>query len=113
MVPRITMVFVLWVVLTLPTPSRAEKVCGDTSKPLDAKLFTRGDCAKCAEARVFLYGESVPFREYDAENPETQRRLIEGSGGGTVPAIHICGQWFFGFEDKTKLLILRLFPYPT
>ena len=93
-------------------PAYAEKVCSNPIKSLDTKLFVRQDCAKCIDARRFLYGEGIPFREFDAEQPEIQKRLIDGSGGGTVPAIYVCGEWFFGFEEDTKLKILALFPYP-
>lgn len=103
---------VMWMAFVLSIPAHAEKTCGDATKTLDAKLFVRRDCSKCIEARLFLYGESISFREFDAENPDVQKRLIDGSGGGTVPAMHVCGEWFFGFEEETKLKILRLFPYP-
>lgn len=112
--PRIQLcICAIFVAFTASTPAFAEKTCVDVSKQLDAKIFTREECSKCIEARRFLYSEGIPFRELDAENPEVQKRLIDGSGGGTVPAMHVCGEWFFGFEEATKLRILRLFPYPT
>lgn len=110
MLRKIVFVFA-WSTHMFTMPVHAAKVCAESSKELDAKLFMRSDCATCLEAMRFLYREGIPFREFDAENLDIQKRLLDGAGAGRVPALHICGEWFFGFEEDTKHRILRLFPH--
>lgn len=88
--------------------------CGFSEKGLDAKLFLRERyCAECIEARRFLLGLGISFREFDADNPDVMRRLVDGEGQGALPAIHICGEWFFGFNTSVRASILERFAVPS
>ncbi len=92
----------------------AAPLCGATRGAVDAKLFYRDRyCPTCDEARLFLYREGISFREFDADNPEIMRRLVDGEGRGVLPAIHVCGVWFFGFDERIQEQILATFITPT
>lgn len=102
----------LWAVLLLASPAHADFRCANPSRKLDVKLFVlSSNCPECEEARIFFYREGIPFRDFDAGTPEVWRRLWDGPGRGQVPAIQVCGEWFFGFTKDTAAQILRLFPH--
>jgi hypothetical protein len=99
-------------VLALSNPAYADFRCANPKRTLDAKVFTIDvDCPECTEARIFFYREGIPFRDFDADHPEVWQRLRDGPGRGQIPAIQVCGEWFFGFNAVTAAQILRLFPH--
>lgn len=98
--------------LVCTSPAYADFACANPKRKLDAKLFTvEKSCPECTEARIFFYREGIPFRDFNVDEPEVWKRLRDGPGHGQVPAIQVCGEWFFGFTEDTAAQILRLFPH--
>lgn len=98
--------------LVFTAPACADFTCANPKRKLDAKIFgVDVSCPECIEARVFFYREGIPFRDFDAGDPDVWKRLRDGPGRGQMPAIQVCGEWFFGFTEDTAAQILRLFPH--
>ena len=109
----LTLIGALCAIVTYATTLYATPLCGHTKETVSAQLFYRDRyCTTCDDARRFLYREGISFREFDADNPEVMRRLVDGEGRGVLPAIHICGTWYFGFDDRIREDILSLFITP-
>lgn len=103
---------IAFALLATVSPASAEFTCANPKRKLDAKLFTVDTtCPECTEARVFFYREGIPFRDFDVGDPDVWKRLRDGPGRGQIPAIQVCGEWFFGFTADTASQILRLFPH--
>lgn len=99
---------IFFMLTTSSTPAHSEE-CARLDRSVDAELFAAEYCTACNDARRFLQRNGLPFREHDARTPEIWRRLNDGAGKGEMPALRVCGEWFFGFTPETERQILRLF----
>ena len=108
----IRLISAVWGMLMLSTVAHADFTCANPKRTLDAKLFAlRSNCPECEAARIFFYREGIPFEDFNAGEPDVWKRLWDGPGQGQVPAIQVCGEWFFVFTKNTAAQILRLFPH--
>ncbi len=99
----------LLVALILADAPVDEYRCADTTRALDTKFFYGDDCEACDDARIFLYRQGIPFQSLNVKDGDNWQRMLHSPGRGRLPAIQICGQWFFGFSDETPQRIFDVF----
>lgn len=67
-------------------------------------IYTKAWCPYCAAAKTLLRGKDVAFTEIEITgNADERRRMIERSGGSTVPQIFIGEQHVGGSDDLHAL----------
>lgn len=100
----------LWLTFLCVTPALAQSRCANPAQSVDAKIFLVDECEECNAARLFLLRHRIPFRQFNVRDPGVWQRLLDGPGRGRIPAIHVCGEWFFGFDQDIAQKIRWLFP---
>jgi len=78
---------------------------------LTAKLIAHGaECHECQAARKFLFGNEIPFEEFDMDrNPDALQELVERTGSAThVPVIIVGEETFIDFNEDIATKILEL-----
>lgn len=82
-----------------PPPSLSQDELVRYLGQVQVELYTTSWCGYCKQARAFLQGNGVSFREYDVETDSSaaarKRSLVSGSG---VPVARIDGQVLSGFS---------------
>ena len=64
------------------------------------QVYTTRWCAYCIRAKTLLESRGLEFEEISLdEDPEFRRRLLELTGGWTVPQIVIGGQPIGGYTE--------------
>ena len=63
------------------------------------KLYTRGLCGWCIEAKEYLITHAIPFEEVDVgQNPKAYSEMKQLSGQHYVPTIVVDGQVLANFD---------------
>lgn len=67
-------------------------------------MYTTRWCGYCVRAKTLLEGKGLDFEEIRVDDdPEFRRRLLELTGGWTVPQIVIDGEPIGGFTELWRL----------
>jgi glutaredoxin 3 len=68
------------------------------------QVYTTRWCAYCIRAKTLLESRGLEFQEISLdEDPDFRRRLLEQTGGWTVPQIVIGGQPIGGYTELWQL----------
>jgi glutaredoxin 3 len=68
------------------------------------QMYTTRWCGYCVRAKVLLESRKIPFEEISLdEDPDFRRRLMELTGGWTVPQILIDGRPIGGYTELWQL----------
>ena len=68
------------------------------------QVYTTRWCAYCIRAKTLLESRGLEFEEISLdEDPDFRRRLLELTGGWTVPQIVIDGQPIGGYTELWQL----------
>jgi glutaredoxin 3 len=68
------------------------------------QVYTTHWCAYCIRAKTLLESRGLEFEEISLdEDPEFRRRLLELTGGWTVPQIVIDGRAIGGYTELWQL----------
>ena len=63
------------------------------------KLFTRGLCGWCVDAKEYLAAHGIPFEEVDVgQMPEAYEEMTRVSGQSCVPTIVVDGHVLANFD---------------
>jgi glutaredoxin 3 len=70
----------------------------------DVQMYTTRWCGYCVRAKTLLESRGIPFEEISLDDdPGFRRRLLELTGGWTVPQILIDGRPIGGYTELWKL----------
>jgi glutaredoxin 3 len=78
------------------------------------EMYTTAWCGYCARAKALLQSKGIEFEEINLDDdPQFRQKLLERTGGWTVPQILIDGEAIGGYTelwqlDKTGRLDERL-----
>jgi glutaredoxin len=61
-------------------------------------LFTAVWCGYCRQAKAYLSGKGIAFREYDVETPDGMRAFAAAGGARGIPVLLSNGQRVQGFS---------------
>jgi glutaredoxin len=75
-------------------------------------LYTAGDCTPCDQARVALRERGVPFSEKTISNEADRARLVQASGGSSVPFTTIGSKSLSGYSAPELQAALTAATYP-
>ena len=68
------------------------------------RMYTTEWCGYCVRAKTLLESRSIPFEEISLDDdPGFRRRLVELTGGWTVPQIVIDGRPIGGYTELWRL----------
>ena len=68
------------------------------------EMYTTRWCGYCVRAKTLLEAPGLPFEEISLDDdPEFRRRLLELTGGWTVPQIVIGGRPIGGYTELWQL----------
>ena len=73
----------------------------------DIVVYTTDTCPYCAQARAWLNGQGLPWRECNVEHSEQCRADYESRGAPGVPMLKVRGQWQLGFDPAWLLDTLK------
>ncbi len=67
-------------------------------------LYTTGWCGYCHRAKALLEEKSIPYEEISLDgDPQFRRKLLELTGGSTVPQILIDGEPIGGYVELWQM----------
>lgn len=67
-------------------------------------IYTSPWCPYCIRAKALLEEKQIPFDEVDVSgDPQLRQRMLEESGGWTVPQIFIAGKPIGGCDELYAL----------
>jgi glutaredoxin 3 len=70
----------------------------------NVQMYTTRWCGYCVRAKTLLESRKIPFEEISLDDdPEFRRRLMELTGGWTVPQILIDGRPIGGYTELWQL----------
>ncbi len=70
----------------------------------DVQMYTTRWCGYCVRAKTLLESRGIPFEEIPLDDdPGFRRRLMEHTGGWTVPQILIDGRPIGGYTELWQL----------
>ena len=74
------------------------------------KLFTRGLCGWCIDAKDYLKAHGIPFEEVDVgQTPEAYEEMKQLSGQQYVPTILVNGHVLANFDtDQLEKFLAKL-----
>jgi glutaredoxin 3 len=68
------------------------------------QMYTTRRCGYCVRAKTLLESRGIPFEEISLDDdPGFRRRLVELTGGWTVPQIVIDGRPIGGYTELWQL----------
>jgi glutaredoxin 3 len=68
------------------------------------QMYTTRWCGYCVRAKTLLESRKIPFEEISLDDdPDFRRRLMELTGGWTVPQILIDGRPIGGYTELWQL----------
>jgi glutaredoxin 3 len=68
------------------------------------QMYTTRRCGYCVRAKTLLESRGIPFEEISLDDdPGFRRRLVELTGGWTVPQIVIDGKPIGGYTELRRL----------
>lgn len=68
------------------------------SRPGDVTIYTTTTCPYCAQAKVWLTGHQVAWRECNIDLNTECLQTFQARGAPGVPLMHVRGQWHLGFD---------------
>ena len=80
------------------------------AQPGQITMYTTNTCPYCAQARVWLNGHDVPWRECNIDQDAACRANFEAQGAPGVPLLHVNGHWQLGFDAQWLALALQTEP---
>ena len=68
-------------------------------------VYSKTVCPYCVQAKNFLKGKNINFREVNIEQDEQAREFIQSQGHRTVPQIYLAGKIFVegGWSGLSKM----------
>ena len=70
----------------------------------DVQMYTTRWCGYCVRAKTLLESRGIPFEEISLDDdPGFRRRLLELTGGWTVPQILIDGRPIGGYAELWRM----------
>jgi glutaredoxin 3 len=67
-------------------------------------MYTTRWCGYCVRAKMLLEGKSLPFEEISLDDdPQFRQKLLDLTGGWTVPQILIDGRPIGGYAELWQL----------
>lgn len=78
----------------------------------DIIIYTTQRCGYCRQAKAFLAGRDLPFKEYDVENSPRGRADYRKLKGRGVPIILVGDQRMNGYSEDRLSALLREAGYP-
>lgn len=64
----------------------------------DVVLYTTSSCGYCKQAKAYLQGKSIKYKEIDVESKDGQASYVKAGGGRGVPMIVVAGKNVSGFS---------------
>ena len=77
-----------------------EKAVKALAEPGQITMYTTLTCPYCAQAKVWLNGHGVPWRECNIDRDAACRATYESQGGPGVPLLNVNGHWQLGFDPQ-------------
>lgn len=80
------------------------------AQPGQITMYTTLTCPYCAQAKVWLNGHDVSWRECNIDLDARCRATFEAQGAPGVPLLNVQGHWQLGFDPQGLVRALQAPP---